>query len=981
MKKYLMLVLTLVSVLTACDNGASAPQEELVRVRLGVVSDTRSVLPTVPDLEGMDWFELRGTALDREESWLADFVYQNSVFYDRYDEAKKNPAVVYLRPGVWHFTLYAYPSGDNVPAALKGTATVTIMEGFDETINFTLSPYSEEDGVGSVSLRIDLPKGSDVASVETTIDGGPLDPALDIDEGAIIYEDDEATAGEYLFSFALKDSAGKTVAVVSDIVVVASGLKSEKKYALTDDDLNGPPTAPSALAVTSYDEQDQTFHFTWQDNSFNETGFRLSDGNTTRTIDAATQSFDFPVPDPTASATYTLSAVNSFGESTPAQINGPIVFTVTFNADNGDAEAQTLQATAGVGFGVSMPAPTRTDYTFDGWYTAQNGGGSAFTADTIVTRDLTVYAKWIEGVVYELTKNPVYDNYKYDADNFLAEGFTVDAGDQITVSFSIKTDTALTGFYVGIGDWNNDDYYNSGDDGWIAPGWHDTKSVPADGQFHSYEWTLTATANAPAGDKPLLFHFAIDSVHKDKVTILVKEASVTKRPGLSPNLSLNDSLTWIANNAEEGGNYTITLKNNDSIAPRPLSYEGKNVSVTLNGGDAERTISLTTTGILFTIGSGVTLTLGNNVTLQGLSDNTHELMLVNSGGTLVMENGSKINGNNKTTSSSFGGGVYVNGTFTMNGGTISGNTSSDAGGGVSVNIGTFTQSGGTISGNSATYGGGVNNDGTFTQSGGTISDNSASLSGGGVYNGGTFTQSGGTISNNTATYGGGTFANNDGTFTITDGTTSGNTSAYGGGVYVYNGTFTKSGGTIYGSNAEDGFKNTATSGDSYGHAVYINSSPAEIRNITAGSGVTLDSAVSGPAGGWLASINNITYSSVSGGGTWTLESDGRRKSPYIGHDGITKARISFTSTAGASITIQLDVSSELTYDRAFISTLDNSSATYDSGYFTGSLISGENSVTITIPISTAGDHFIDIGYQKDYMSIGGSDRAWFKVVQ
>jgi uncharacterized repeat protein (TIGR02543 family) len=962
----------------------------------------------------MDWFELWGTASGKEpddegyqESWLADFSYKDGVFYLlEYDETKavvyETEAIAYVRPGTWRFVLYAYPhqpEGSRI-AAFKGTVIKTITDGFSETINFTLSPYSEEDGVGSVSLRIDLPKGSDVASVETTIDDDLLDPALDIDEGAIIYEDDEMSAGQYLFSFALKDSAGKTVAVVSDIVVVASGLKSEKQYALTDDDLNGPPSAPSALAVTSYDEQNQTFHFTWQDNSFNETGFRLSDGNTTRTIDAATQSFDFPVPDPTASATYILKAVNSFGESTPAHISGPIAFTIAFDTDNGDAEAQTLQATAGASFGAGMPVPTRTDYTFDGWYTDRDGGGSTFTADTIVTRDLTVYAKWIEGVVYELTKNPVYDNYKYDADNFLAEGFTVNAGDQITVSFSIKTDTALTGFYVGIGDWNNDAYYNSGDDGWIAPGWHNTKSVPADGQFHSYEWTLTATANAPAGDKPLLFHFAIDSVHKDKVTILIKEANVTKRPGLPPNLSLNDSLAWIKNNAEEGGEYTITLKNNETIAPTTLSYSVSNVSVMLNGGDTERTVSLSSNGPLFTIENGVTLTLDNNITLQGRSDNTDALVYVNNGGTLVMNDGSKISGNNNT--SDTGGGVYVSsGTFTMNGGTISGNSASSSygnGGGVYV-AGTFTQSGGVISGNSASSsGGGVYvSSGTFTQSGGAISDNSASGSWG--YGGGvcvfyysTFTQSGGEISGNTAHgdsagYGGGVYVY--GTFTQSGGAISGNSasgSSYGGnggGVYVStSGTFTKQlGGTIYGSDESDTLKNTATSGDSYGQAVYISSSPAEIRNITAGPGVTLDSAVSGPAGGWLASINNITYSSVSGGGTWTLESDGRRKSPYIGNDGITKARINFTSTAGASITIQLDVSSESGYDWAFISTLDNSSATYDSGYFADSRISGTNSVTITIPVSTAGDHFIDIGYQKDYMSNDGSDRAWFKVVQ
>jgi uncharacterized repeat protein (TIGR02543 family) len=111
-----------------------------------------------------------------------------------------------------------------------------------------------------------------------------------------------------------------------------------------------------------------------------------------------------------------------------------------------------------------------------------------------------------------------------------------------------------------------------------------------------------------------------------------------------------------------------------------------------------------------------------------------------------------------------------------------------------------------------------------------------------------------------------------------------------------------------------------------------------------------------------------------------LLDDGRRQSPAIGHGNVTKSKISFTSNkADASITIQLDVSSESGYDFAFISTLDNAGATSSSGYYGGSRISGTQSVTVTIPVPTAGSHFIDIGYQKDNVSSTGSDCAWFKV--
>jgi hypothetical protein len=151
----------------------------------------------------------------------------------------------------------------------------------------------------------------------------------------------------------------------------------------------------------------------------------------------------------------------------------------------------------------------------------------------------------------------------------------------------------------------------------------------------------------------------------------------------------------------------------------------------------------------------------------------------------------------------------------------------------------------------------------------------------------------------------------------------------------------------------------------------------EVSAVSAGG---FESVHSTPATVAVTMVTGIVYSSVSGG-AWTLQGDGSRMSPTISHGGVTKARVSFTSTAGGSITIQLRVSSESGYDYAFISQLDNASATFSSGYYTGSLISGENSITVTIPIPNAGSHFIDIGYRKDSSANGGSDRAWFTVIQ
>jgi hypothetical protein len=288
-----------------------------------------------------------------------------------------------------------------------------------------------------------------------------------------------------------------------------------------------------------------------------------------------------------------------------------------------------------------------------------------------------------------------------------------------------------------------------------------------------------------------------------------------------PGSGLAAKLAWLQSNAASNSLYDIEIDVDENIGPQTLSYGGKSgITITLSGSETMRTINLSSNGSLFTIGSGVTLILDNNITLKGRSYNNNSLVNISSSGTLIMNIGAKITGN----SSSIGGGVYNSGTFIMNDGEISGNTStsstdgyseeSSSGGGV-CSVGTFTMNSGKISGNtsnatsrgiSRSYGGGVYIYGTFTMNGGEISGNTSNASsssnvsvsyGGGVYvsSGTTFTMNGGGISSNTS-------ISNDG---------DSRSSSYGGGVYIY-GTFRMSGGVIYGNNAAAGLANTAKSG-------------------------------------------------------------------------------------------------------------------------------------------------------------------------
>jgi len=293
--------------------------------------------------------------------------------------------------------------------------------------------------------------------------------------------------------------------------------------------------------------------------------------------------------------------------------------------------------------------------------------------------------------------------------------------------------------------------------------------------------------------------------------------------------TVSNEAEWIRaidsiNNSGSNRKYTITVTDDFSIDGSDHNTFGPwDITVSIYG---NKTISLSSPGSLLYISYSQNIIM-HDVNLKGLDNNNSPLVCVENAN-FTMESGS-ISGNMLSSSSRYegrGGGVYVSGTFTMNGGEIKGNTSSNGGGGVFVHYnGTFIMNGGEIKNNtvSSSYddgGGGVYvTYGTFTMNGGEIKNNTASNGGGVSLSNGTFTMSGGKITSNTSDhYGGGVYLY-DGTFTMSGGEIKSNTASYnGGGVYAENNaTLVKSiGGTIYGNDAGN-LSNTAYSGN--GHAL------------------------------------------------------------------------------------------------------------------------------------------------------------------
>jgi len=126
-------------------------------------------------------------------------------------------------------------------------------------------------------------------------------------------------------------------------------------------------------------------------------------------------------------------------------------FKVIFDVDGGSTVSEQVFASSGT---VTRPIdPTKSGYTFAGWYT-DNTYTSAFKFSTIVTENTTIYAKWIDNSQYDIVVSvyfygdsldcgQAYSQYKQDSRSYTAYAFGLKAG------LSIPTLETILGVYGG----------------------------------------------------------------------------------------------------------------------------------------------------------------------------------------------------------------------------------------------------------------------------------------------------------------------------------------------------------------------------------------------------------------------------------------------------------------------------------------------------------------------------------------------------
>ncbi|MCL2834741.1 MAG: InlB B-repeat-containing protein, partial [Treponema sp.] len=370
--------------------------------------------------------------------------------------------------------------------------------------------------------------------------------------------------------------------------------------------------------------------------------------------------------------------------------------------------------------------PTRDGWIFIGWNTRADGKGLPVFEDTMVQSDITVYAMWGKAdVTVRRAGDPVNTTC-----NDLEEAFAYinNAG-----SYSIKIST----------DQNFSNY-----------------NIPAGVKISLDKVRANITITRTAG---------VDFFTLSKNSSLTLGTDITLDGGYMNGcaIKIDSGGTFIMDNAIIKNFYGYC--STDAGTNGGAVYVGSNGYFIMNSG--------TIIGNTADSGGGVYIASGGNFTLNNGVINANTAIAGGGGvynfGSVTMKYGN-IDSNISSGPLGIGGGVVNNGSFIMEDGIISKNSAGRGGGVYIFAGGIFILKNGIIGGNPpgdgnrADAGGGVYNQGTFTMNSGSIYGNIADIDGGGgVYvSAGNFTMNNGIIYGNTALEknGGGVYIDPSGVF-------------------------------------------------------------------------------------------------------------------------------------------------------------------------------------------------------------------------
>lgn len=155
------------------------------------------------------------------------------------------------------------------------------------------------------------------------------------------------------------------------------------------------------------------------------------------------------------------------------------VFMVSFNANEGIVNESSKTVVYGSTYG-SLPTPTRDYYTFDGWYTAKDGGDKITESSVFNSAEnITLYAHW--------TKNPTSD---WVLESALPEGASV-VDQKWTYDLTSKTSSSSS----SLAGWTKYDTKRTGWGGTQGPVYSDPSNGARNVWSEQYETSRTPHYN------------------------------------------------------------------------------------------------------------------------------------------------------------------------------------------------------------------------------------------------------------------------------------------------------------------------------------------------------------------------------------------------------------------------------------------------------------------------------------------------------
>ena len=196
-------------------------------------------------------------------------------------------------------------------------------------------------------------------------------------------------------------------------------------------------------------------------------------------------------------------------------------FNLHFDANGGTVSETSRLVLCDTAFG-ELPVPTRTGYTFDGWFTA--GGQQVTAASTMATaEDITVTAKWTiipyqvswsNGTGYSITVQRTSSPLAGAATGDLSSGATVYHGDVLSISYNRADYYHITSHGVEsitvTGNVTSAQIYATAQLNDVK-GWIKASELPGGAQVVNQKWSYTKTTDTESRETSLSGYSQIGS--------------------------------------------------------------------------------------------------------------------------------------------------------------------------------------------------------------------------------------------------------------------------------------------------------------------------------------------------------------------------------------------------------------------------------------------------------------------------------------